>query len=320
MRLKQTRTTALASVLLVAGLVFGTVITTPSADAARVRIQGAGQAANANDIKVIDAFTDSYEQFIDGVAQASATTGPSNAYTVLTANNDTLQAHSFKELNDAYKTATDAVKQEARAIVSLAGEVNADSAAQITNKSTTVARLNDAMDVYNTRLTAMTSAVEKYNQDKKTQTENSNRITGIVVGAIIGVIVLLVVIGLVVGGKKRKTAATTLFNGDPSVAAIDASYRKAVSSLYNGLLRYEKDMKQPENKTLLELDVKSSYDPYIAAATHESLGKYRAVASEYAALIAYANGRREDALRHLDQAAAYLGHRQFYTETARSIQ
>lgn len=290
----------------------------PHAEAVRIRAHGSGSSVNANDVKVVNAFTDTYEDFVNQVAGTSANTTPNlPIYETLKTNNETLQKHGFKSLNDEYTKSANDIKQHANTIVEKSGVVNSSPLANVTQ---TVRELNDEMRSYNTAITAMTSAVEKYTQDKKAATDRNNQTVGYVIAGIVGVIVLAIVWGIIAGRRSDNKNRKILFSNDPSAATtIPVKDQKTLARVYEYLMKYEKAYLKSD-KINMDVARKVGYDPYQQSAAKESLGKYRSLIFEFAALIALSNNNSEHAKTMLDRAESYLGSRQFYTETARNTQ
>ncbi len=280
--------------------------------AARLRTTN-NKAINENDVKVVNAFTDSFEKFTRDVAKVPEGTVPNvSSFQTLKANNDTLQSHSFKELNDEYKIASEGIQENAATAVSLAQTANTTPVSDIT-----VDTLNDAMETYGTQITAMTSAVSTYEADRAESTKESNNIFGYVIGGIIALIILAIIINFIRVGKKVKARREALFANDPAAANIPAAKQKMLAELLENLYRFEKDYKKG-NQEVMNLTRKSSYDIHYVAATEASLGKYRAIAYEYGALVAIADKNDEQARTMLGYAEQTRGDREFYTETARN--
>jgi hypothetical protein len=278
-----------------------------------VRIQTPGKAVNENDVKVVNAFTNSFEDFIEDVSKISEGTTPNvSSFGTLQTNGETLQKHTFKDLNDEYTTATDGIKQNAGTVVSLSRTANTTPV-----NDETVDLLNDAMDTYNTQITAMTSAVSLYQDERTENNKNSNNIFWLVVGGIVALVIVALIINFIRVGKKVKGRQSELFANDPAGASIPADKQKMVAELLNNLYQFEKEYKSG-NQQLIDITRKTTLDPHYTAATDPSLGKFRAVAFEYAALAAIAAHNDEQARGMLAQAEQARGDRNFYTETARN--
>jgi hypothetical protein len=264
-------------------------------------------------VKIVNAFTNSYEDFTRDVAKVKEGTVPNvSSFQTLKTNNDTLQKHSFKELNGEYTTAANGIKQNAGSIVTLAETTNTTA---VTDD--TIDTLNDAMETYSTQITAMTSAVSAYEQSRADNTQQSNSMFGVIVGVVIGLIVLAIVIATIRNRSKIKARREALFANDPSASNIPADKQKMLAELLVNLHQYEKDYKKG-NQDMMNITRKTSYDVHYNEATDPTLDKYRAIAYEYGALVAISSRNDEQARNMLAQAEQARGDREFYTETARN--
>jgi len=311
--------------LLFAGFILAattvTTVLTSDADAARVRVRNSNsEAVNASDVKVIDAFTNSYNTFIDDIVAINSTGSAPNvaSYQVVAANNETLQKHSFRDLNEEYLQSAEKIQSEAERLTGIAREVNETRITDIEQVTTMSLKLEDEMAMYGTSITAMQSAVGLYQQQKREDTEKSNNTFMIVVGAIIGAIVLAVIIFAIVAGKKDGKVSKVLFGTDPGAESIPKKDRSVAVQLYTSMLRYEKELKV-NNKSMMDLERQLGYDLHATNGRKEALGKYRSIAAEYGALVALGESNQARALELLTEAESYRGDRNFYTETARNL-
>lgn len=285
-----------------------------NASAARVNVN-LHEAVNANDIKVVDAFTDSYSTFIKDVSKTAEGSVPNaGSYDILKANNDTLQKHSFKNLNDAYTASAADIQKEAASITVLAGTVNTSPFTY----DSVITSLDDAMAVYRTKITAMTSAVALYEKKKDDERVQGNTTLGIVVGAAVVLVGGALTVFLVRKSKQVSNRRTALFANDPVATSFSKDQQLMLAELLENLYQFEKDYKKGD-QALMNATRKYSYDLHYYTATNEQFGKYRAIAFEYAALVALGIRNDEQARAALIQAEQVRGDRNFYTETARNF-
>lgn len=290
-----------------------TVALASDADAARVRSRGNG-SPNTTDVNKVNTFTEAYEDFVSDISNASEGAAPNvPTFETLKTSNDELQAHSFRDLGEEYNKVTSDIKAQAATITEKSERINSEP---LTDVSQAVGELNSEMTSYNALLDDMTIAAENYTENR---TNTSNQIFGYIIAAIVGLIVVAIVWVSIASRKKANKTQAVLFGDDPAAATISNKDKKMLTEVYTYLLKYEEKYKKAD-KTGMNFDRQLGYTPYETTATHESLGKYRALIFEFAALIAMSNNNDDHAKAMLDKAAEYLGSRQFYTETARNFQ
>lgn len=308
---------SLKKTLLYTGLVaiigLSTVAIAPDADAARVRSRGNG-SVNTTDVNKVNDFTEAYEKFAGDIAGATPNEVPNVAsFETLKTSNDALQEHDFKDLGETYNKVTSDIKTRAAAIVEKSDTINSTP---LTNVSQAVRDLNSEMQSYNELLDDMSSAATDY---AKNRNNSSNQIFGYIMAGVGVLVVGAIVWAVIAGRKKSHKAQAALFGNDPTAASIAPKDQKMLAEVYARLLKYEEKYKKAD-KVGMDVERQLGYTPYETTAAQESLGKYRSLIFEFAALIALSNNNSDHAKAMLGRAEEYLGSRDFYTETARSIQ
>lgn len=320
--MKKPRVLMYAAVFALSVATVAPLLTTPDAHAARIRINS-NKSINEADVKVVNAFTNSFEDFISDVADVP--TGKSlkdvskSSLTTLEANNTTLQKHGFKDLNDSYKKSSEDIKSEAKAITEAASTTNG-LVISASNRADTVRSLSAQMSTYNTKLTAMTSAVGQYQEKKQADKENGNKVAMWVFIAIAVAVVGLIAWFIVKAGRTRKEAEAELFVTDPAVAStLTTMQKRNLTELYTSLKYYEKAYRKKSGAAVMDIYANSGYNKYGSEVMNDLYGSFRAVSYEYAALIENARNNPEKAQEWLEKATEVRGNSNHYTETARAI-